>query len=105
MNVKAVQELTNPKCVKELQSFFGIVTYLARSSLHSAKLTAPLDALLKRTKTLSGYLITRFPLKLLAWKIIQLELSNNRFLKYCDEHEPIFLEADGSSVRIAATLL
>ena len=98
--IKAIVDMKPPTCVKDLQSFLGVVNYLSGFSPYVAELAAPLRKLLR---TDSVFCWT--PEYDRAFNAIKKEMASPKILKFFDAKKPVVLEVDSSGHGLGAALM
>ena len=97
--VRAMQEAAAPTDVKKLQSFLGLVTFYGKFVKDLATLAQPLYALLSKDMEWNW---TRKCQQ--AFDAVKREVTSNSFLAHFNEHLPVKLVCDASSVGVGAVL-
>jgi len=98
--VQAILDMKRPENKKDLQSYLGMVNYLARFSPYIAELSIPLRDLLKKDVP---FIWTFHHQK--AFNALKAELSSPKILRYFDSQKPVVLEVDASGYGLGAALL
>ena len=97
--IRAVQEAAAPTDVKKLQSFLGLVTFYGKFVKDLATLAQPLYALL--SKDVKWNWTNKCQQ---AFDAVKREVTSNSFLAHFNEHLPVKLVCDASSVGLGAVL-
>ena len=92
--------MTAPKEVKELQTFFGLATYLQCFTPHLSKLAAPLADLCKKDTIFSWEKGHQE-----SFDNLKRELLSPKVLQYFDKDKPITIQVDASQKGLGAALL
>jgi len=98
--IQAVMEMTEPKDVKELQTFLGMSNYLSRFTSRLASLSAPLHDLCKKDSDFQWH-----PEHTTAFNRIKDEISRTTNLQFYDKAKPITLQVDASTRGLGAVML
>ncbi len=98
--VTAIQRMSSPKNVKQLQEFLGMVTYLGPFIPHLSKLTAPLRELLKSTSEFTWNASYEA-----AFQKIKDAIMIDTTLRYFDTNEPVTIQVDASQTGLGAALV
>ena len=98
--IKAITEMPKPTCLKDLQTFLGMVQYLSKFSPRIAELAEPLHNL---TKKHAPYVWG--PEHNQAFDDIKKEIVQAAILKYYDPKKAIVFWTDASSKCLRACLL
>ena len=96
----AINKMTAPKNVKELQTFLGLATYLQRFTPHLSKLAAPLRDLYMKDIRFSWEKGHQE-----AFENLKLKLLSPKVLQYFDKDKPFTIQVDASQKGLKAALL
>ena len=97
--IRAVKEAAAPTDVKKLQSFLGLVTFYGKFVKDLATLAQPLYALLSKDVTWNWNKRCQQ-----AFEAVKNEVTATSFLAHFNEHLPVKLVCDASSVGLGAVL-
>ncbi|KAK3103001.1 hypothetical protein FSP39_015684 [Pinctada imbricata] len=98
--IKAIDEFPEPKSVKELQRFLGMVNYVGKFIQNQASITEPLRELLE--KGVAWHWNERHEQ---SFKMLKAALVSAPVLKYFDPKEELTLSVDASSSGLGACIL
>lgn len=102
--VQAIQEYPEPKTVKELRRFLGMLNFYRRFVPRAAHLQAPLNALLAGPKVKGSHPITWTPELSTAFENCKASLSKAVLLSHPDPTAELSIATDASDVAIGAVL-
>ena len=98
--VKAIAEMPEPKNLKEVQTFNGMLQYLSKFSARIAELSEPVrDLTRKNAPFMWG------PEHSDAFKMLKKEITEAPVLRYYDPKKPVTLQTDASGGGLGAVLL
>ena len=98
--VEAIKAMPAPMCLRELQEFIGMVTYLSKFIRGLSDLQEPLCALTKKDVQFEWT-----PSHEWQFNIIKNSISSTTTLCYFDTNKPVVLQVDASKIGLGATIL
>lgn len=102
--VEAVQQLPQPKTVKELRRFLGMVNFYRRFVPNAAILQAPLNELLSGSKVKGSQPINMTPEHASAFEKCKSSLAEATLLAHPRTDAELAIESDASDMAIGAVL-
>ena len=98
--VEAIQAMSAPTCLHELQEFIAMVTYLSKFIRGLSDLQEPLCALTKKDVQFKWT-----PSHERQFNIIKNSISSTTTLCYFDTNKPVVLQVDASKIGLGAMIL
>ena len=98
--VKAINEMPAPTCKKQVQSFIGMLNYLAKFSARLLELAEPIQELCKEEVTFNWS-----PKHQEAFKLMKREIFTTKILAYYNQIKQTVLQTDVSIMSLGACLL
>lgn len=102
--VQAIQDFPEPKTVKELRRFLGMLNFYRRFIPAAASTQAPLNQLLAGPKVKGSHPVIMTPELLDAFNICKRSLSEATLLVHPDTHAELNILTDASDTAIGAVL-
>lgn len=102
--VKAIQNFSKPKTIKELRRFLGALNFYRRFITGAAKLQAPLHALLAGPKVKSNSPVVWTPALEDAFDACRSSIANAALLAHPDSSAPLAIVTDASDFAIGSVI-